>query len=926
MYLKLKTCHKLIYKLHSKQLKKANWNLTLDLETAMRDQPDCIVSLNDSEALRFIAEINGEDDINAAVSYITNKIKQEKRKPRSRETKVNIKNLYQKLYEIQFQKDYVCIIIDSCADYDRVNKGFTINGIKYRRFLGTNGGIKNSTIIYVSENVYPELKKRLDNGRNMERQFVPAKLEAYQALICSGSTPLPKPRGIIVVHDCITHFKDDVVLISDREGKEPELTYEYGYDVEHNNSDGFGFMSPAYSMIVNEYLTGEKNKTIAGMNTRYAWMKGMVYTFDFVEFAEKVAGTYIIQDVWGDPRDVRDADVIVTESMLKLWDSYSSWEDYYRNCEENHYQFATPKVTPDELENVRDTNYQFLQSYEFTDDEISELCKPTFDEIKDAVGLDYRKSLAFLCGDNLRMDSEKFSHMDYSIQALMVEPELINDSYIRRKLWNLIEKRTEMAKRGAIRINGNFAMISGDPYALCQSMFGLEVTGLLKRGEVYHRYWIDKGADEIACFRAPMTCHPNIRKMKLCKSDEAAHWFRYITTAMIYNAWDTATEAMNGSDFDGDTNLTTDNPILLRRTLNSPTILCEQHKAEKCVPTEDHIIQANKLAFNDDIGTITDYVTSMFDVQAGFEKGSKEYDTLAYRIMCGQSYQQQSIDRIKGIIADPMPTYWYTYRDCMLREGDDAATKAQKDFNRKIVAENKPYFMTYVYPQLRTKYNDYVKGANGKAARVFRKYGIKTVEDVRNRKRKTKAMRDFLGYYDEYIPVGIHPCTINRICWQAEKELGSQSKRVITSTDFDYSILKCGSRYTKDLYNKLAMLYCEYHNAMNRIQRKIREEKVSKWIDVDERTMFVNSFKIKCAEICTNEQDLCDILIDMCYKTDGMKSFVWDVAGDIIVRNLLKRKNGIITYPAKADGYADFTFAGKDFVMKTMEVEYGAGE
>ena len=71
-----------------------------------------------------------------------------------------------------------------------------------------------------------------------------------------------------------------------------------------------------------------------------------------------------------------------------------------------------------------------------------------------------------------------------------------------------------MGMRGAFLIDANFAMISGDPYALAQNMFGQKVTGLLKKGEVYHKYWSDKGSKEIVCFRAPMTCHNNIRKMK----------------------------------------------------------------------------------------------------------------------------------------------------------------------------------------------------------------------------------------------------------------------------------------------------------------------------------------------------------------------------------------------------------------------------
>ena len=94
----------------------------------------------------------------------------------------------------------------------------------------------------------------------------------------------------------------------------------------------------------------------------------------------------------------------------------------------------------------------------------------------------------------------------------------------------------------------------------------------------------------------------------------------------------------------GDTNMDTDNPVIVRNTLNSPTIVCIQRKAEKKVASEADIIQANKLAFNDDIGTVTNHVTSMIEVQAGFEPGSDEYETLAYRIMCGQLYLQNTID------------------------------------------------------------------------------------------------------------------------------------------------------------------------------------------------------------------------------------------------------------------------------------------
>lgn len=94
----------------------------------------------------------------------------------------------------------------------------------------------------------------------------------------------------------------------------------------------------------------------------------------------------------------------------------------------------------------------------------------------------------------------------------------------------------------------------------------------------------------------------------------------------------------------GDTNMCTDNPILLKNTKSLPTIICLQKKALKVIPTEYDIIEANKLAFNDDIGTITNRVTSMFELQAGFDKDSAEYKELEYRIMCGQLFQQNAID------------------------------------------------------------------------------------------------------------------------------------------------------------------------------------------------------------------------------------------------------------------------------------------
>lgn len=610
----------------------------------MKNKND-IVALNDSQILRWICELNGVNNLDYEVSKLKKEIKAIKKQPKSKENKDKIKELYERLYSLQYQKDYFCMIMNSEKDYDRANQGFKINGYKYYRLLGTNGGIKKSTITYIGENVFDEIVKRMDNGRDKTKPIIPAKLEAYQALICSGSIPVTMPR-ILIVNDCNVAFKENVIKISDECEGEPQLTYEEDYKIEYCDSDGYGFMSPDYSRIINRDLYGMEfeGQTISGVNTRYAWTKGMLFTFDFVEFAKRVNHeNYMVLDAWGDWRDVRDYDVVLTTSMVKLWDSYSNLEHFIQCCNENHYQFSIAKTTPHELENVRNSNYQFLQTYELTDEDLYELCKPSIDEITDVLGNDWRKAIVFAKGMYLNEDNVDYIDNDF-IKALMIDKRILDDSFVVKKLHSMIKKRIEMAAKGSVKLNGNFSIVSGDMYSLAQSMFGLPVTGLLKQGEVYHKYWIDKNVDEIAIFRAPMTCHNNIRRRKVVCSEEMNFWYQYNTTGIILNSWDTTCDATNGSDKDGDMFFTTDNKIIVENTLNSTTIECMQRKAEKIIPTESDMVKANKLAFGDEIGTTTNRITAMIERQSMFSSDSEEYKVLDYRIKCGQHFQQNSID------------------------------------------------------------------------------------------------------------------------------------------------------------------------------------------------------------------------------------------------------------------------------------------
>ena len=115
----------------------------------------------------------------------------------------------------------------------------------YKRLLGTNGGVKNSTIVFVSERLSEELIRRVENGRNPEKELVTAKLEAYKALACSASTPVSMPHGVLVVDDVETEFQTDYIYLTDENEGEPHIETVQGKNVKINASDGFGIMLPS---------------------------------------------------------------------------------------------------------------------------------------------------------------------------------------------------------------------------------------------------------------------------------------------------------------------------------------------------------------------------------------------------------------------------------------------------------------------------------------------------------------------------------------------------------------------------------------------------------------------------------------------------------------------------------------------------------
>ena len=135
-------------------------------------------------------------------------------------------------------------------------------------------------------------------------------------------------------------------------------------------------------------------------------------------------------------------------------------------------------------------NYQYLQSYEFSDDDIAELCDPTINRLKDAMCGDYESTVKFL-GINENTEVNTWQRALYTSEYMLGDPYVIDSTH------RYIKKKMNDAKIGKLFVNGNYQIGSGDPFALMQSICGLEVTGLLKENECYSKFWNDNLENEI---------------------------------------------------------------------------------------------------------------------------------------------------------------------------------------------------------------------------------------------------------------------------------------------------------------------------------------------------------------------------------------------------------------------------------------------
>ena len=85
------------------------------------------------------------------------------------------KILQEPISDIDFSKIFIQVVVDKKSDFARVTgkRGVTVNGINYRRFVGTTGGLKNNTLLFCNSQYIDKLNELCECKRNPKTKLVP---------------------------------------------------------------------------------------------------------------------------------------------------------------------------------------------------------------------------------------------------------------------------------------------------------------------------------------------------------------------------------------------------------------------------------------------------------------------------------------------------------------------------------------------------------------------------------------------------------------------------------------------------------------------------------------------------------------------------------------------------------------------------------
>jgi hypothetical protein len=767
------------------------------------------------------------------------------------------------------------------------------------------GNSRRNTVLFIDEKYFDIVNGVLNNGRDLNKELVHAKFNAYYGLYNSSGLNVSFPK-ILVVKDLETErlVKADFVeegIVDKIEEKEKLLKF--------NLFDGQGLISPDFA----EKWSSEIGIDYIPSNfiVRASFIKGMCATFDFRRFSREVAHNSFVEDVWGKTWDINDIDIIISQSQFKLWDSYQSLEDYVENCNKNDLGWLISRYSPKFEKTSVKSNYQFLQVLNLNNEQVKSLCKKTVDFFKYAIAEKYEYSLLYLLGDyiNKEIDESWLNDIqDHISKALIYNPNILNDPYVKQHIIRTLNKKIKESYLGSLILNGNYSVMISDPYAQCEHIFGLPVNGLLKRDEYFSKFWNDRFIDKVVACRAPLTWRSEVNILDLVVGNRFDDWYSYLYSGIVYNVFGEDAMIHADSDVDGDLVMTTDQKEFIDGAFGGLPVSYEKKTASKAIVFPSMLWESDIKSFNSKVGFITNVSTTMYTLLPLFEKGSKEYNEVIERLKLCRFYQGCEIDKAKGIATKPFPKSWTRWQKKTLEMSVEEL--GEVEFENKLLVEKRPYFMRYLYSGYGRRYKKHLDTFET-ICQTRLGYGLNDVLAKTENEMFDEELEIKKGY-DKFNPLIDTSSVMNMISHFMEEQV-KEIKVCSKNQSYDPTILMDKSiGIDKSRLLSMKKLWDEWKSIKR--NRNVDDDGEHEGIK-----HIAKSFHLKAEKISSNANELVNLAVQLCYidNSKSPKDFVWSVFGNELVE-IIKSNSGQPYFVPTIDPNGSIEFMGKTYEMREI--------
>ncbi len=462
--------------------------------------------------------------------------------------------------------------------------GFVCDGIRYVRYKRSAGASRVGKCLFINEVLYKDIHKWDLCGLDIKdnQQIDLASFEAYTALSMSSiidTLEIPA-NSILVIDDYSSKFKDDVVMVTSKDGKlaSQRKTVEFSNSIWDGESLLDISMFGSYSDKGMLLLRNRFFKTCAFNTNIQKWFED-----NGITSVKQLNGFTLATDI-------SQIKLITTPNSIKYL-KFGTIEQWLENIEPIFGIVKYEKETHYFDGRMVQCHYQLLNTLQLSYDEVERLLRPSLEYI-----------------GQVRSDPDVLRyHIGYPFRAEQEDGELnplkskndivfkmlgINNDFAKTQLYkefrnDIVKGFMRNLKQGHLLLHGNYSTLLGNGVEMLQQAIGeFRGYGVIEPGCI-HSTKFNYGATILAS-RSPHITMGNIYLARNVANEQIDRYFNLTNEIVYINAIDeNIQQRLNGCDYDSDSILLTDNEILIDaaqknyRLFKVPTCFVESQKTNR---------------------------------------------------------------------------------------------------------------------------------------------------------------------------------------------------------------------------------------------------------------------------------------------------------------------------------------------------------